>query len=404
LKKILYICSLEKVGGHETALCDLLESETFQNNAINHLYALNNKVHFHLLKRLKKTQVSVSIARSSWGMNIPLSLSKLKYKWIEKRFRPSLIIFWNCIGSIKSKYKWLYDNDIPYLYFERGNIVSTTFDQNRLDFLNSAELIVANSFSSSRHIDLRFNPATRIKVCHSASGSAIQSNVNCNKSFSDGTFKIGICGRLVSIKGFAVVFHAVKLLKDRGHILELHVAGTGPEEKRLYHLASQLDVREQIFFHGLIDSNKMNSFYNSIHLLVIPSIRESFPRVAIEAQHMGCPVIVARIDGIPETIVEGVTGYSIPPSLNINQYIQMGGTNKGLPELVYDPDRDSLVPPKALNPEDLAEKIVLLLKNPDRYEKLSQNAHNIVKQRFDHENHFKTVWQIFQEVLSERQA
>ncbi len=399
MKRILYVVSLEKVGGHETALCDLLESKTFQKNAVNHLYALNNKVHYQLLKRLKNTHVSVNIARSSLGMNIPLSISKLKFKWIEKSFRPSLIIFWNCIGSIKSKYKWLYDNDIPYIYFERGNIASTAVDQPKLDFLNSAELIIANSFSSARHIDLRFNPTTEIKVYHSASGNIINSNGVYNKSHLDGDFKIGVCGRLASIKGFAVVFHALKLLKDRGKILELHVAGTGSEEKRLYNLASQLNVRDQIFFHGLIDFKKMRLFYNNIHLLIIPSLRESFPRVAIEAQHMGCPVIVARVDGMPETILEGVTGYSIAPTLNINEYIKMGGTDKGLPEFVYYPDRNALEPPKAVDPEHLAYKIMGIVNNPALYGQLSINSYEFAKKKFSHEEYVKDLWGIIEGML-----
>jgi len=400
LKKILYVGTLEKIGGHETALCDFLESAFVQSCAKHGVYALNNKVHTHLMRRLKRSSTKVEISRSLCGINIPLSVSKIKFKYIKRNFQPSLMIFWNCIGSIKRKYKWIYEPGTPYIHYERGNIDSIPFEQNKLDYLNSAQLIIANSYATARHIALRFNPSVPVKVrLNALPGNFEKQNVNAKTFPSKRPFRVGVCGRLVAVKGFAIAIYAIKLLKERGQILELHIAGTGPEENNLYNLSSRLGIQDQVIFHGLINPEEMDLFYKTIDVLIVPSLREPFGKVSIDAQYMGCPVIASKIDGVPETIVEGETGYAISPSLTIEDYIKIGGSNKGIPELVYSPDYDDLMRPKAINPEHLAQKIMFLIQSPESYDKISNNAHTVAKQRFNREIYLKKVWSDIEKAL-----
>jgi glycosyltransferase involved in cell wall biosynthesis len=48
-------------------------------------------------------------------------------------------------------------------------------------------------------------------------------------------------------------------------------------------------------------------------MVACPSRMEAFGRVSIEAQAMGRPVVVHRVGGLPETLLEGRTGWSVPP-------------------------------------------------------------------------------------------
>jgi len=399
MKSILHISSLEKIGGHELSLCDLLESKKKNFQFCHTVYALGNKIHPYLSKRIKKHSRAFYLSRSSYGVNTPLIISKLKFELLKKHINPSLIVFWNCIGIINEKYNWLYHADIPYIHFERGNIESTTYDHIKSNYLNHARLIIANSFSTSRHIALRFKPNTSITICLNSLPTNLENSYGAKFFPKKRPFRIGVCGRLEPIKGFALTIQALKCLKKHNAAIELHIAGTGAEEKNLYYLASQINVADQVTFHGLLNFKSLVEFYRDLDLLIVPSIREPFGKVSIEAQFMGCPVIVSKVDGLPETIEHGVTGYCITPTLDINDYIKMGGSRKGLPEYVYNPDEDSLVPPKALNPERLAEKLMFILQNPDLYEKLSQNAYNTAKERFSHEKHIKEIWKLFEEAM-----
>ena len=57
--------------------------------------------------------------------------------------------------------------------------------------------------------------------------------------------------------------------------------------------------------------------FNRASLCVVPSdpkaIQEGFTRVSTEAQACGCPVVVSRSGGLPETMVEGETGVIVDP-------------------------------------------------------------------------------------------
>ena len=400
MHSILHICSLQRVGGSETTLCDFLESPFMKKKANNYIYALGNKAHHDLQSRINKISIPIYFARSTLGLNNPISLSKIKFQCLIKILSPKLIIFWNCLGSINNKNKWLYNLDIPYIHFERGNIESCTFEHHKLEYLKSAQLIITNSFSNSRHISLRYNLTRDIYVSYTGLPRSFENIGGGYKNFPlDRNLRVAVCGRLNSIKGIAIALQSLRLLKDKAIIFDLHIAGTGPEAEKIQSLASKLDVADQVFFHGFISSTAIINFYEMVDLLIIPAIREPFAKVSLEAQYKGCPAIVSRVDGVPETILEGVTGYSIPPTLDIEEYIQMGGSSDGLPELVYNPDEDSLEPPKALNPEHLAEKLRFILQNPDLYEKLSQNAYNTAKERFSHEKHIKEIWKLFEEAM-----
>jgi glycosyltransferase involved in cell wall biosynthesis len=81
---------------------------------------------------------------------------------------------------------------------------------------------------------------------------------------------------------------------------------------------------------------------------VVCSRFENFPGTALEAGAMGCPIVAARVGGIPEVIRDGVDG------------------------LLH----------RAGDPDDLADKIVALLKDPARAAELGQRAASRCAQEF----------------------
>lgn len=53
---------------------------------------------------------------------------------------------------------------------------------------------------------------------------------------------------------------------------------------------------------------ELRRFYNSLDVLVVPSVSESFGKVSVEAQFCGTPVVCYDRGGLPETVLNGVTG------------------------------------------------------------------------------------------------
>lgn len=115
-------------------------------------------------------------------------------------------------------------------------------------------------------------------------------------------------GRLVADKGFDVAVKALALLASRFPDLHLTVAGDGPERRYLESQAAELGVRQRIHFSGWLAPEKVPALLDEATILLMPSRRETFGLVALEAALMERPVIATRVGGIPEIVIHEETG------------------------------------------------------------------------------------------------
>ena len=80
-------------------------------------------------------------------------------------------------------------------------------------------------------------------------------------------------GRLSPEKGHFILFKAVKLLLDKGYMLELGLAGNGPSKEQLEVLASELGLRDRIHFLDFLSEDEIISELQRSDLFVLPSFR-----------------------------------------------------------------------------------------------------------------------------------
>jgi glycosyltransferase involved in cell wall biosynthesis len=57
----------------------------------------------------------------------------------------------------------------------------------------------------------------------------------------------------------------------------------------------------------------VESLIAQMDLVVIPSWKENLPYVALEAMRAAKPIVAANVGGLPEVIIDGVTGLLVPP-------------------------------------------------------------------------------------------
>jgi glycosyltransferase involved in cell wall biosynthesis len=111
--------------------------------------------------------------------------------------------------------------------------------------------------------------------------------------------------RLVPYKRHAAVI-------DLGERLGLPVviAGAGPERERLAALAADASVPVHLL--GRVSDELMRALFQRALALVFPPV-EDFGIIPVEAMAAGCPVIVNRVGGAAESIVDGVSGVHFDP-------------------------------------------------------------------------------------------
>jgi glycosyltransferase involved in cell wall biosynthesis len=108
---------------------------------------------------------------------------------------------------------------------------------------------------------------------------------------------IGIMGPLEPTLEVDVAIHALAAMTPSA---VLAIAGTGPEETALKHLAVMLGLAHRIVFLGQIDD--VVAFYRSLDALCVPGRTGAVPLPALEAQSCGVPVVASSDSGLREAI------------------------------------------------------------------------------------------------------
>ncbi|MDP2270229.1 MAG: glycosyltransferase family 4 protein [Archangium sp.] len=117
----------------------------------------------------------------------------------------------------------------------------------------------------------------------------------------------GFVGRLVRDKGIPELFRAFERLRASGTRARLLVAGPfEPRDPVPPEVRAGLESHPQVHLLGAVDEPAV--VYAASDVVLLPSHREGFPNVPLEAAAMGKPVITTRVPGCIDAVEEGVTG------------------------------------------------------------------------------------------------
>ncbi|MFH1173033.1 MAG: glycosyltransferase family 4 protein [bacterium] len=156
----------------------------------------------------------------------------------------------------------------------------------------------------------------------------------------DKKYDLVFCSRLVENKGILNLVKAVKIAKAEIDDVKLVIIGSGPLKKPIEKMVKKNGLQNNISFAGWLPAiEDVADVYRRSRVFVMPSFNEGGPRVSLEAMACGLPVITTRV-GIMNEIIE-----------NKQNGLFVDWT-----------------------PEDLAEKIVLVLKNQETIGEMGQQA------------------------------
>jgi glycosyltransferase involved in cell wall biosynthesis len=125
-----------------------------------------------------------------------------------------------------------------------------------------------------------------------------------------GATVIGFVGRLEREKGVAELLEAFAALRQSRSGLHLVVLGSMEVKDRLPDavLHALRDDRHVHWLSDYIDARELAAAYSLMHVVALPSYREGFPSVLLEAAAMARPAVSTRVPGCRDAIVDGVTG------------------------------------------------------------------------------------------------
>lgn len=208
---------------------------------------------------------------------------------------------------------WCRMHRIPYIswtdgtpYFER-DISGLQKVSRRYLIGNAAGFLASSTRSRENQMQYGADPSRIVLSMLTIDTDGIRKR---RKEFHAGKFLY--VGRLDEIKGVDLLLKAFSRLPDEQW--ELFIVGDGKEESKLRELCAGNHLEGRVHFEGFCEGDRLLSYYRSCDVFILPSRREVFGLVILEAMCSSMPVICSEFaEGRYDLIKEGVSGVSVNP-------------------------------------------------------------------------------------------
>lgn len=220
---------------------------------------------------------------------------------------------------------------------------------------NLVDYFVSNSESLKLFYQRKLGiPERKIKVIY----SPVKTNNDDSKPVSfikEEYFIIGTVCRLAPEKRVEDIIKATNLLKSKNYKIKTLIVGDGSIKGNLKLLAKKLDLTNNIVFVG--EQRNVISWMKVFDVFVLVSDYEGMSNALLEAMSIGLPVIGTDMSENREIIKDNENGLLTP----------------------------------VRNPEILAEKIELIIKNQELKNKLSVNSKKFIIENFSLQNFIEEI-------------
>jgi colanic acid/amylovoran biosynthesis glycosyltransferase len=185
---------------------------------------------------------------------------------------------------------------------------------------------------------LGYNKNNFTLIPSSADTNYFKPSENRNLKKKNGKVILVSVGRLDWKKGYEYSLQAAKILKEQGFNFSFYIIGDGEYKDAILQTIQDLSLEDCVELLGAQDRDTVKKYLNIADIFVQASLAEGFGNSFLEASAMDLPCVVTDAGGCPEGVVNGKTGFVVPKR----------------------------------NPEALAEKIKILIKNPKLRQKMGK--------------------------------
>lgn len=283
-----------------------------------------------IYSRLGETPVAVmteGIGTAEWGIRNPPSLWRylrlaLKLRMLARG--SSMIHCGRALPEGIAAFLCRYSGGPRYACWAHGEDIATALRSRELTLMmrlvyGAADVVFANSQSTRRMLSDLGVAADRLEVVYPGVDSErfrpdIDGSEIRRRIAPRGETVLLSVGRLQTRKGHDLMIQAVRrLTQQHRRSLRYVIVGDGPERSRLEALVDDCGVREYVSFSGEVPAEVLPHYYAASDIFVLPNRveqtdLEGFGIVFLEAAAAGRPAIGGRSGGVPEAVLDGVTG------------------------------------------------------------------------------------------------
>jgi len=220
---------------------------------------------------------------------------------------------------------------MPFIVFAAGNEILDVIEEKwpkPMLALQTADRVVAISRYTASFVERAGVDPSRIEIVYPGYDTnrfrPLEDRLELRQKLLGERYRdqvILTVGNLVARKGHDTTIRSLPRLLQRVPDVTYLVVGDGPYRSPLETLATGLGVRNRVIFAGRLADEDLAQLYALCDVFVMPSRAqldekdvEGFGIVFLEANACAKPVIGGRSGGVPEAIVDGVTGLLVDPN------------------------------------------------------------------------------------------
>lgn len=218
-------------------------------------------------------------------------------------------------------YKLKQEYGIPYVVAVRNSDVNVFFAKmihlRRLGvkILNNADRVVFISEPYKKRVLNDYIPQSirngiegkSVVIKNGIDKFWLQNMNSKSKKLSTNELNILYVGRIDKNKNLLTTMKAVSKMSNTYNNITYSVVGE-IQDKKIY---NELCKNKEFNYLGVMDKKKLIEVYKEADIFVMPSIKETFGLVYVEAMSQGVPVIYTKDQGFDGQFNEGVVGYSV---------------------------------------------------------------------------------------------
>lgn len=190
----------------------------------------------------------------------------------------------------------------------------------RLTIAMATDVLAVSRSLQDAAVALRVAPRPRIRILGGGSSNGVDverfdptrlapdeiRGLRDRFQLADDRLVVGFVGRLTRDKGLFVLADALELLERRGVAVQALIVGSVDDATGSAAVDRLRETRCPVAIAGYLDDTA--SAFALMDVLCIPSYREGFVNVALEASAMGVPIVGSRATGVIDAVRDGQTG------------------------------------------------------------------------------------------------
>jgi glycosyltransferase involved in cell wall biosynthesis len=208
-------------------------------------------------------------------------------------------------------------------------------------------------------------PADKYKVVYSGMeidrflNSKPEPELRDQLGIPEGAKVLGTVARLFPLKGYEYFLPAAKAIAEKHPETHFLIVGNGSMREEMDQQIAEYGLTDRFHFAGLVPPHEVYRYIALMDILLHLSLREGLPRSVVQALGSGKPAIGFKLDGTPEVVLDGETGYCAEPQ----------------------------------NVDSVIESALKILDNPELAEEMGRKGKELVAEKFD--------WHVMADILEQ---